>query len=138
MPVWTVQGLIGRTIRMKEHASRVMPLTDPGSAVGCYVEGTSYEGVVCGMEEGKQLLLQEQHLIGGGDEKLFPQPGQAVFTSGQGLVFPRDLLVGYISDATSEEGLVVEPAVDFESVKSVLIITTTFLEDEMLSLLTDG
>ncbi len=138
MPVWTTQGLIGRTIRMKEHASRVMPLTDPGSAVGCYVEGTSYEGVVCGTEEGKQLIFQDQHLIAGGDENNYPSPGNAVWTSGQGFVFPRDLLVGYISDATSEEGLVVEPAVDFESVKSVLIITTTSLEDEMLSLMTDG
>ena len=137
-PVLTSTGLVGRTYRLSENFSRVQLLTDPGSAIGVYIEGTSYEGILRGMESGEQLLLTDLHHYGGGDESLTPQPGQKILTSGTALVFPRDLLAGTISDVTSEKGFRVEPAVDFRTVQSVIVLTSSTLREEMLSLLTEN
>ncbi|HOJ60739.1 MAG TPA: rod shape-determining protein MreC [bacterium] len=136
LPVWTRDGLVGRTHKITRHHARVQPLTDPRCAIGVYVEDSSYEGILRGSEEGGHLLLTDLHLVSPGGEMMRPQPGQRVFTSGTGLVFPRNLLAGFVSDATSDKGYVVRPAVDVHSVKSVLILLNTPLREDVLPLIT--
>ncbi len=139
MPVLTSEGLVGRTtLKMTPHAAQVMPITDPRSGVGVYIAGTPYEGILRGAEDGKQLLLTDLQ-SGAGDESIRPKPGDKVLTSGHGRVFPRDIMVGIISDATTstDNALVVNPAVNIQSVKAVMVMTRTQLQDEMLSLLSE-
>ncbi len=138
MPVYTDKGLIGRTILLSEHFSKVQPITDAGSAVGVFVEGTPYKGILRGTEDNDTMLLTDLHLDFTGDVVRKPQAGMAVFTLGKGPVFPMKMLAGYVTDATTEEDeVVVEPAVDIESVDSVLVMTSTRLKKEMLSLLSE-
>jgi len=137
LPVRTPIGLVGRTCRIDRDVSLVQSLTDPGSAIGVYVKDTSYEGVLKGTDDGKKALLTDLQLIGSGDESLLPKPGQAVYTSGAGLVFPRDLPAGYISHATSPGGYLVEPAVDFKTVQAVQVIKSSYSQEEALPLITD-
>ncbi|MBI1390820.1 MAG: hypothetical protein GC154_20515 [bacterium] len=134
MPVWTDEGLVGRTRRVSQNYSKVQILTDPGSAIGVYVENTPYEGILRGSEDGG-LVLEDLHLTGIGDEIKPPLPGQEVRTSGTGMVFPRGLLAGRIAYATSSQGVLVEPVVNANSVQSVLIFTNTGYREEILSLL---
>lgn len=136
MPVWTTSGLVGRTRRLNDRFSKVQLLTDPGSAVGVYIEGSQYEGILRGHEDGDKLLLTDLHLVDLGDEMNLPQPGQAVYTSGVGIIFPRGLLAGHISEESSDHGYIVEPAVNFLSVKAVLVYINTAYREEFLSLLT--
>ncbi len=137
LAVMTNSGLVGRTYRLTPHAARVQLIKDPASAIPVYIEGTTFEGILRGTEEGDYLLITDQYLLDMGDETRTPEPGQAVFTSGTGNVFERDLLTGYIADATSEEGLLVSPAVDFKDVQSVYVILNTPLQKEILSLLSE-
>lgn len=134
-PVLTAEGLIGRTFRPTAHYVRVQPLMDPGSAIGVYVEGTAYEGILRGTGQRDQMQLTDMRLYGDGDETVTPQPGQKVLTSGTGLVFPRNLLAGVISNITSEKGYIVDPVVDIRTMHSVIILTSSTLREEMLSLL---
>ena len=85
-----------------------------------------------------QMLLTNLHFLqGSGDETNLPKPGQKLLTSGAGKVFPRDLVAGVIESTTSEKGMVCRPLADIRSVQSVIILTSDYLQEEMLSLLTD-
>ncbi len=137
MPVFNGDGLIGRTLRLSRSVARVQPITDTDSEIGVYVEGTSYEGIMRGSEDSRYLLLTEVELVSGGVDLITPQPGQKVYTSGRGLVFPRDLLAGTISEATTENGYIIEPAADIHHVQSVLVLTNTPMKQEILSLLSE-
>lgn len=134
-PVYTSEGLIGRTYRSTEHFSKVQPLTDPACKIGVYIENTAYEGILAGTGDRDRLLLSDLRVFGDGDETVAPEPGQKVLTSGTGMVFPRNLLAGAISDATAEKGFWVEPVVDIKTVRSVIVLTSSTLREEMLSLL---
>lgn len=135
MPVWNSQGLVGRIDKISNRHARVQPITDSSSAVGVYVRGTPYEYLLRGTEDHKALVLLDEHLLEGGEDFQAPQPGQAVFTSGRGRIFPRDILAGYVSDATTENGILVTPAVDIHAVQSVLVLTEN--QSELVSLLAD-
>lgn len=139
MPVLTNEGLIGRTTqKLTQHAAQVQPLTDPRSSVGVYVKESPYEGILRGTENGKDLLLTDLYLSGVGDETRRPQPGDKVYTTGHGLVFPRDILAGEITDVTTDSSWIVKPVVDIDSVKAVMVLTRTQLQEEMLSLLNEN
>lgn len=138
MPVLTNEGLLGRTTqKMTLHAAQVQPITDPRSAVGVYIQGTPYEGILRGSEDGSHMLLTDRFFSGPGDETLFPKPGDKVFTSGHGRTFPKDILAGIISDATSEEGQVVDPVAPISAAKAVMVLTQTQLQQETASLLSE-
>jgi rod shape-determining protein MreC len=143
MAVWTGYGLVGRTTpSLTEHRAKVQPITDPRSTIGVYIQDTGYEGVLKGTEEGEFLILSDLFRVGNQEEVHFPEAGQAVYTSGRGRVFPGNLLVGFISDATSEEdysddGYVVTPAVNINTVQSVLVIMNTKLQEETKQLLAE-
>ncbi len=136
MPALSQEGLVGRTTRkLTRHRAEVMPITDPRSAVGVYIKGTPYEGILRGTEDGNNLLMTDRFLNTQGDETIVPKPGDIVYTSGHGAVFPRDIRAGVISDATSDKGIVVQPVVDINSVKAIMVLADNELRKEMLSLL---
>lgn len=136
-PVYSRDGLIGRTFKVGRHFSKVQPITDPGSAITVYIEGTMYEGILRGGSERNTMILADLHMNGTGDETIAPQPGMRIFSSGTGKVFPRDLMVGEIESTTAEEGYICQPSADIHSVRSVIVLKSDSLQDEMLSLLTD-
>ncbi|MBZ0256671.1 rod shape-determining protein MreC [bacterium] len=135
MPVWTGEGLVGRVRMVTDNFAKVLVLTDPGSSIGVFIEGSPYEGVLRGSDGSTPLVLEDLHMTSQGEELSSPMPGQEVRTSGTGLVFPRGLLAGYISDATTDSGIAVKAAVNINTVQSALVFTNTSYRDEVLSLL---
>ncbi len=137
-PVYCPDGLVGRIFDISKHFAKVQPINAPGSAVPVYVKGTNYEYILRGTSDDRRMLLTDQHFFGTGDETILPKPGDVLFTSGNGKVFPRELKAGIITSVTGEEGMVCRPAADIQSVNSVIVLKTNALHDEMLSLLVDA
>lgn len=141
MAVWTGQGLVGRTTsNLTENAAKVQPLTDPRSAIGVYVKDTPYEGIIRGSLSGKTLLLTELRQIGIHEEINQVTAGQKIYTSGTGMVFPRNLYIGVITDATpavGEEGMVVAPSVDADTLQSVFVIGNSKQREDTILLLSE-
>ena len=69
------------------------------------------------------------------DENAVVYVGDAVYTNGDGSVYPRGLLIGSVSevghDAYSRTlRITVRPAVDFENIDRVMILTDFTVETE--------
>jgi rod shape-determining protein MreC len=96
MPVIAAAGLIGRTIEVGNHASRVLLLTDPASRVPVVVLRTGQSGLVIGSNR-PALTLRDRV---GPEEGL--RTGDRLVTSGDGGIFPPGIPVGSIIAAGVE------------------------------------
>lgn len=121
MPVETERGLVGRVVAVSPHAAQVQLLTDPGSAINARLGASRSDGVVEGQLTGylKMKWLAQDIPI---------TENELVMTSGLGGNFPRDLVIGRVTQferSTSElfQEAEVKPAVDFERLEIVLVIT---------------
>jgi rod shape-determining protein MreC len=121
MPVVTDQGLVGRVDAVISSAARIQLITDTGSAVNVRIEKADREAILVGTVAGDlalDMIPQEIKL----------EPGDVVLTSGLGGGYPTDLIVGQILTARKRDSdlfqqATVQPVVDFEQLKIVLIIT---------------
>lgn len=99
LPVLVPEGLIGRVDRVAPTTAEVVLLGDPRCRVAVVVRETGETGVLttrsAGM--GDPRLVDLTHL----PRHLAVQPGQTVFTSGLGGVFPPGLPVGAVVDTRS-------------------------------------
>lgn len=122
LTVLTTTGLVGRIDYVGFTRSRVVLLGDPKCKVSATVE-TGETGII---GEGGPLdgsLLTLSYL----PQDARVKPGQSVFTSGQGGVFPRGIPIGKVVDFSQVEyGLAgearVKPAVDFSSLQEVWVL----------------
>ncbi|HRN50477.1 MAG TPA: rod shape-determining protein MreC [Anaerolineales bacterium] len=120
MPVVSQQGLVGRVVQVTATAARVELITDPGSQVSVRVQPSEVDGLLSGSvtaQLGIDLIPLDANL----------QPGDLVFTSGIGGVYPSNILVGQISNVRREATALfqtasVQSAVDFSRLEIVLII----------------
>ena len=116
-------GLAGRVALVNETSSEVLLLIDPASSVNVVLVGSRATGTVVGQSDGSLRItnvLQSDEIA----------PDDIVVTSGLGGLLPRLLPVGRIDRITSTDAqlfkeAVVRPAVDFNRLESVLIITST-------------
>ena len=83
-------GVVGRVAGLGEISARIIFLTDISSQVPVVVLPTGQKGILAGDNSGVPLLqfLEDVETI---------QPGDRVVTSGDGGVFPVDLLVGQVA-----------------------------------------
>lgn len=120
MPVMDMQGLVGRTVLVSPHYSKVLLLTDPNAGVDVLVQRNRSRGIVVGAgEQGLKLNYVES--------KNDLHAGDVLITSGVAGVFPKGLLVGSVTSVKSEgrgvfSQVKAEPAVDFRRLEEVLII----------------
>src|SRR3954462_12492358 len=124
MPVVTDEGLIGKTTTVSENISIVMLVSDENCRVASKVEGTREQGIVAGerIAGGQTPLLDMNFLSKQADLK----PGQKVYTSGVGGVFPSGLLVGAVKafKVRALDGQAqVTPAVDLSHLEDVFVVT---------------
>lgn len=136
MAVMTSQGLIGKIKEVSQFSSTVQLLSDQDitNRISAMVDGddTIY-GFIEGMDSETGFLRLTMIDI---EEEL--EEGMTVSTSGQGGVFPENLLIGEIADFENDEfGLTqtayVEPAADFSHLDYVQVIErgAPVLEDEI-------
>jgi rod shape-determining protein MreC len=122
MPVLTVDGLIGKVSSANLTSSQVVLLGDPGCRVAVRVENDT--GVI-----GASGPLDNEFVeIGFLSKNASLKPGQAVKTSGEGGVFPKDIPIGKVVDVrTVEYGLAsvarVKLSANLSSLEEVWVIT---------------
>jgi rod shape-determining protein MreC len=121
MPVVTDQGLVGRISEVGNGWSRVLLIIDVSSTVQAITQSTRASGLVQGQADGSLVMRS----IGQGETI---SVGDTVFTSGLGGNFPRQILIGQITEVERRDyelyqSAVVQPTVDFDHLEVVLVVT---------------
>ena len=109
-------GLVGRISGVGQNVARVLFLTDISSAIPIKIKRSNQKGLMIGDNSPWPLLefVEEKGLINIGDR---------VFTSGDGNVFPSDILIGTIL-IDNKKKLRVKPVANFESLDFLRILNT--------------
>ncbi|PYL20173.1 MAG: rod shape-determining protein MreC [Verrucomicrobia bacterium] len=124
MPVVTDVGLVGKTTTVSDTISVVLLISDENCRVAASVEGSREQGIVSGerVTGGLTPLLDLNFLSKQADLK----PGQKVYTSGVGGVFPSGLLIGAVKIFRVREldgQAQLTPAVELSHLEDVFVVT---------------
>jgi len=120
MPVVTDAGLVGRVVEVTSTACKVLPITDPESAVAARLLESREQGIVVGRLGGgleMQFITQQTRV----------QPGEVVLTSGLGGAYPPGIIIGAVAAVQQltyevQQRAEVVPAVDYNRLETALII----------------
>ena len=124
MPVVTAEGLVGKITTVSDNISVVLLASDENCRVAASVEGSREQGIVSGerVTTGLTPQLDLNFLSKQADLK----PGQKVYTSGVGGVFPSGLLIGVVKSFRVREldgQAQLTPAVDLSHLEDVFVVT---------------
>src|SRR2546422_455986 len=115
-PVVVARGGGGRVAVLRRSSAVVQLLTDPASSIGAIVHGTRAQGLVEGVAGGRLRLK-----LAAGEEGV--RPGDLVYTSGIGELFPKGLPLGRVLRVYPPARLFrtaeIEPAVDLATLRAV-------------------
>ncbi|MBM4315626.1 MAG: rod shape-determining protein MreC [Deltaproteobacteria bacterium] len=119
LPVLSDQGVVGRIIETSWHASRVLLLIDENSNVDALIQRNRVQGILqgAGSAECNLKYISRAENI---------QTGDVVLSSGLAGVFPKGLLLGFVTGTSGAEGglfqkIDVAAAVDFGKLEEVLV-----------------
>ena len=123
MAVISDEGLVGHVVSLTENPAKVQTLVDTASAVSCLVGSAKDNVIVKGSLDGGNMLKATSIAT---SATLFE--GDKLETSGLGGIYPKGIVVGTIKSVTNTRNLTnryatVEPAVNFNKVGTVLVIT---------------
>ncbi len=125
MPVVTKDGIVGYVVEVGLNWCMVSTLIETATSVGAYIPRSEVVGIV----SGDYSMRQEGTCkIGYIDAAADVQVGDTVYSSGTGSVYPADLKIGTVTSIEVDEYnrtlvATVTPAVDFSSLKWVMVIT---------------
>jgi rod shape-determining protein MreC len=132
MAVITVEGVVGKVLRVFRTTSQVLLLNDQTSGVGAILEKSRLQGVLRGTPLGEVVLEKVMS-----DETV--QPGDRVLTSGGDQIFPKGLPVGIVTHVSPGAELFlnirVKPTADLGRLEEVLVITQ---QEEREAAVADG
>src|SRR5260370_28715433 len=122
MGVITPDGVVGKIVAVFPDTSQVLLMGDKDSGVGALLADTRTQGPVKGTGE---PLLSLDYISS--DEKV--TVGEAVLTSGQDRIFPKDLPVGRVVDFVSDPKtpfmkIRIRPAAHLDRLEEVLVLRT--------------
>ena len=91
------KGLVGRVVEAGRISCKILLISDPNSKVGVIVTRNRDGGILVGMPDGgcKIVYLALDSDVARGDK---------VVTAGFGSIFPKDILIGEITDVYKEPG----------------------------------
>lgn len=120
MPVLAAGGVVGQTIKVTPHSSRVLLLTDHASGIAGLIQRSRARGVVKG--KGESLCSLEFTMR---DEDV--TVGDLVVTSGVGGVFAKGLPIGTVSMVKKGQygifqAVTIKPAVTTAHLEEVLVV----------------
>ena len=122
-PVLTEEGLVGKTTVVADHAATVILIADENCRVAVNIEGSNEKGIV----RGERMANHGIPSIGLSfiTKQACLKPGQKVYTSGVGGVFPSGVPVGAVKEFKVREldgyaSLV--PTVDLSSIDDVFVV----------------
>ena len=123
MPVIADEGLVGHVIQVTSTTAKVQTLIDTSSAVSSVVGSTRDSIVVKGTLDStsslKGTVISTSATILEGDK---------IETSGLGGIYPKGINIGTVKKVVNTKNLsnryaIVEPAVNFNKIETVLVIT---------------
>jgi rod shape-determining protein MreC len=122
MPIEAARGLVGQVYRVTNNAAQVALLTETASAIPVRLGATRATGMLRGAGRGALPTIDWidlQHQV---------EVGELVITSGLGGKFPENLVIGRVVEVERNEAelfqrAVVQPAVDFNSIELVFVVT---------------
>ncbi len=125
MPVITTDGVVGYVSSVSAFTCKITAIIEAGTSVGAYIPQRNVYGILKGSYNLKADGNVQLSYI---DEKAVFYVGDSVYTNGDGSIYPRGLLIGTVSEVAYDAysrtlSATVSPAVDFEKIEQVLIIT---------------
>jgi rod shape-determining protein MreC len=120
MAVLAPEGVVGQVISSTPNTARVLLVADINSAVDAVLSHTRTHGIISGTREGSCRLKYVARL----EEVIV---GDAVMTSGQDGIFPKDQVIGTVARVGTQDGgmfqdVEVKLSVDLAKVEEVLVV----------------
>lgn len=124
-PVITAEGLVGYVTELGFSTSKVTSVLSPELVCGAYSSRTNDAGVISGTRE---FALTHSTRLYNLSRTCTVAVGDVIVTSGSG-VFPDKLIIGTVRNIqsdplTSSLYAVIEPAVRFDELKNVMVLTS--------------
>ncbi len=125
MPVITPAGIVGYVCETSTFSSKVRSITEATAGVGVFSSRSGDLGIVSGdisfKNTGKCKL---SYISPSADVKV----GDAIYTSGTGPIYPRNLLLGHVEEVTvnkftREITATISCSADFKNLKYLLVVT---------------
>lgn len=116
--VITPDGVVGKIVEVFPSSAQVLLINDKESGVGALFAGTRTHGVVKGSGDSNPRMEYVEN-----DEKV--QPGEAILTSGEDRIFPKDLPIGTVESAATGnpfQVIRVQPAARLDRLEEVLVL----------------
>lgn len=113
-------GLVGRISGVGQETSRVVLLTDTSSRVPIVIQPSGQRAILAGSNTARPLI----ELL---DDPDSVRPGDRVFSSGEGAVFPPGILVGEVTQSTDRR-LRVRLTADYERLEFLRVIRARQIE----------
>jgi rod shape-determining protein MreC len=120
LPILSDRVVVGRIIETSWHASRVLLLIDGNSNIDGLIQRSRAQGILQG---GGSAGCNLKYISRAEEVRT----GDVVVSSGLSGVFPKGLLIGFVTGTSRSEGglfqrIDVAPAVDFEKLEEVLAL----------------
>ncbi len=118
MGVITPDGVVGKIVEVFPASAQVLLINDKDSGVGALIASTRTHGVVKGSGDPEPHM---EYIVN--DEKV--QVGEAIATSGEDRIFPKDLPIGTIASADPGnpfQVIRIRPAARLDRLEEVLVL----------------
>ena len=121
MTVIAAEGLVGHVISVTDNTAKVQTIIDSSNIVSATVENSG-DNVICrGMIENRKLKATYVSTT------TTLTQGEKLYTSGMGGIYPKGIYIGTIQEIVDTKNItdryfIVETAVDFENLETVLVI----------------
>jgi len=122
MPVVAAEGVVGYIISATETTAKVQPIIDSSSSISA-IMSISRDNIIVKGEIGQDSRLKATYISADADLVL----NDDVETSGLGGIYPKGLKIGKLiqiieAPNITEKYAIIEPAVDFSKLETVLVI----------------
>lgn len=117
------EGLVGHVVSVTDSTAKVQTIIDTASSVSC-IMSTTKESIVCKGTLNEDSTLNAMYIP---TEANIIQ-GDSIETSGLGGIYPKGIHIGTVKRVNNTQNMtdrhaVIETAVDFDKLNSVLVIT---------------
>lgn len=125
------EGVVGRTLDISDHYSRILLITDPGSSVDAIIQRNRVRGILVGKDASGCVLKFVR-------SNLDVQVGDLVISSGKDGIFPKGLRLGIVQGISKDpvdlfQKVEVKPLVRLSALEEVLILRRgTTLPDKLV------
>ena len=120
MGVVTPDGIVGKIVEVLPNTAQVLLINDKDSGVGALFASTRTHGVVRGSGDPEPRM---DYVVN--NEKV--QPGDAIATSGEDRIFPKDFPIGTVESAKPGnpfQVIRVQPSARLDRLEEVLVLLT--------------